>query len=144
MWALLLISVACAQDTDVPMDFVGPVEEDVLAEEGDPPQDRVGDPTEDTNSDSEEDVAEEARDASLQASGLAFYLEDKKALTDGEISEEWELPPLSLYKEEPWCHAPEPHGKHIPQDVDHPALQKKESPPLELNLLDLGSLHRSN
>jgi hypothetical protein len=61
--------------------------------------------------------------ASVQAGGLAFYLEDKAALKDGEIQEDWELPTPEVYKDEPWCHAPAAHGKHVPFVPDHPVVQ---------------------
>lgn len=48
----------------------------------------------------------------LQA--LEFYLVDKRAHEDGEISTSWKQPPLDKYKAQPWCHAPGPHGEHKP------------------------------
>lgn len=128
MWFLLLVSIGCAQDTDAPVSddqdtTVGPllptapVSEDLVPETA------------------EQVIAESARDASLQASGLAFYLEDKKALLEGEIREDWVLPELDIYRDEPWCHAPGAHGEHIPQSVDHPALREEiplqESDPVD-------------
>ena len=138
--ALLLVSVSCAQDTDEPAvellleDFeeAGPFLEGRSVEPLPLPH------PEPTNIVQEQrnDVHEEA----LRASGLAFYLEDKAAFRDGEIPSYWEQPPLDVYKLEPWCHSPVPHGNHLPDVGDLPALVNQERlPPLDSGTLELAA-----
>jgi hypothetical protein len=62
--------------------------------------------------------AQEVRDTRFDLQALEFYLVDQRAQQDGQIPATWKQPPLETYKAQPWCHAPEPHGDHVPPTPD--------------------------
>lgn len=70
------------------------------------------------------ETREVAHDVAIKVSALAFFLEDKKALENKEIST---MPGFEIYKIDPRCHAGGPHGLHTVAMLEEEAAAIKTS-----------------
>jgi len=67
----------------------------------------------------------EVKNTRYNLEALEHYLIDQDAAERKELPRDWKLPPLEVYKREPWCHAPAPHGKHTkPTEEQIEAIRK--------------------